>query len=66
MRIFMKHHVRAHDPNILRRMMSSLLPREEPAPASPAEAMQAALQVMCDEEALDWAKAEEARSGVAE
>lgn len=67
MRVFMKHYVRAHDPNILRRVMSSLLPpREEPAPASPAEAMQAALQVMCDEEALDWAKAEDARSGVAE
>ena len=67
MRVFMKHYVRAHDPNILRRVMSSLLPpRDEPAPASPAEAMQAALQVMCDEEALDWAKAEDARSGVAE
>lgn len=67
MRVFMKHYVRAHDPHILRRLMSSLLPtREELAPASPAEAMQAALQVMCDEEALDWAKADNARSGVAE
>lgn len=67
MRVFTKHYVRALDPSILRRVVSSLLPpRPEPAPASPAEAMQAALKVMCDEEALDWAKAEDARSGAAE
>lgn len=61
MRAFTKHYVRANDPGILRRMVSSLLPQHaEPAPSSAAEAMQAALKVMCDEEALDWARAEDA------
>lgn len=64
MRVFTKHYVRANDPGILRRMVSSLLPQH--AEPSGAEAMQAAFQVMCDEEALDWAKAEDARSAVAE